>query len=42
MVIVAHQTDLIRNHCDHAAVLEDGRLTIYDTVDAAIHAYENL
>lgn len=42
MVIVAHQTDLIRNHCDHAAVLELGRLTVYESVDAAIHAYENL
>ncbi|MBW4048108.1 MAG: ABC transporter ATP-binding protein [Proteobacteria bacterium] len=42
MVIVAHQTDLIRNHCDRAAVLEQGRLTVYDSVDAAIHAYENL
>ncbi|BAP88416.1 capsule polysaccharide exporter, ATP-binding protein [Burkholderiales bacterium GJ-E10] len=42
MVIVAHQTDLIRAHCDHAAILEQGRLTVYESVDAAIHAYENL
>lgn len=42
MVIVAHQTDLIRKHCDHAAVLDQGRLTIYDTVDEAIAAYEGL
>ncbi len=25
MVIVAHQTDLIRAHCDHAAILDQGR-----------------
>lgn len=42
MVIVAHQTDLIRNHCDHAAILEQGRLTVYESVEAAIQAYENL
>lgn len=42
MIIVAHQTDLIRNHCDHAAVLEAGHLTVYDRVDDAIAAYEAL
>lgn len=42
MIIVSHQIDIIREHCDHAAVLEDGRLTVYDGVDAAIAAYEAL
>jgi capsular polysaccharide transport system ATP-binding protein len=42
MIIVAHQTDLIRNHCDHAAVLEDGHLTLYDSVEDAISVYEGL
>ncbi len=42
MIIVAHQTDLIRAHCDHAAVLEEGRLTVHDNVDSAIAAYEAL
>ena len=42
MIIVAHQTDLIRQHCDHAAVLEEGRLTVHDNVDSAIAAYEAL
>lgn len=42
MIIVAHQTDLIRAHCDKAAVLENGQLTGFDTVDAAIAAYEAL
>jgi capsular polysaccharide transport system ATP-binding protein len=42
MIIVAHQTDIIRDHCDHAAVLEDGALTIYAQVDDAIAAYEAL
>lgn len=42
MIIVAHQTDLIRNHCDHAAFLENGKLQVMPSVDAAIEAYENL
>ncbi|SBP90001.1 hypothetical protein THIARS_90151 [Thiomonas delicata] len=42
MIIVAHQTDLIRNHCDHAAALEQGRLSVMPSVDAAIAAYEAL
>ncbi len=42
MIIVAHQTDLIRQHCDHAAVLEGGTLTVYEQVDDAISAYEAL
>jgi capsular polysaccharide transport system ATP-binding protein len=42
MIIVAHQTDLIRAHCDHAAILEKGKLIVHDTVDSAIAAYEAL
>lgn len=42
MIIVAHQTDLIRAHCDHAAVLENGKLIVHDTVDSAIATYEAL
>ncbi|OYV97550.1 MAG: ATP-binding protein [Acidobacteria bacterium 21-70-11] len=42
MIIVAHQTDLIRDHCDYAAVLEGGKLTIFESVDAAILSYKEL
>jgi capsular polysaccharide transport system ATP-binding protein len=42
MIIVAHQVDLIRAHCDHAAVLEKGKLIIFDSVDEAIAMYEGL
>lgn len=42
MIIVAHQTDLIRDHCDHAAILEGGKLTIHETVKSAIEAYQSL
>jgi len=42
MIIVAHQTELIRAHCDHAALLENGKLTVMPSVDEAIAAYEAL
>lgn len=42
MIIVAHQVDLIRAHCDHAAVLDKGHLTVCDSVDEAIRIYEGL
>lgn len=42
MIIVSHQTDLIRAHCDHAAVLENGKLVNYGNVSDAIEAYQNL
>nr|WP_276585503.1 ABC transporter ATP-binding protein [Burkholderia cenocepacia] len=42
MIIVAHQTELIRNHCSHAAVLEDGVLTVCDKVEDAIRIYESM
>jgi len=42
MIIVAHQVGLIREHCDHAAVLDKGRLIICDSVDEAIAMYEGL
>ncbi|WP_186208727.1 ABC transporter ATP-binding protein [Burkholderia gladioli] len=42
MIIVAHQTELIRRHCTHAAVLEGGMLTVCETVDDAIRVYESL
>ena len=39
MIIVAHQMDLIREHCDHAAILENGKLTICNGVQEAIERY---
>lgn len=42
MIIVAHQTDIIKRHCTHCAVLDSGALTIHDTVDDAIAHYTGL
>jgi capsular polysaccharide transport system ATP-binding protein len=39
MIIVAHQMDIIREHCDHAAVLNQGELVVFDTVEDAIACY---
>lgn len=42
MIIVSHQTDLIRDHRDHAVVLEAGKLMAYDKVDNAIAMRDSL
>jgi capsular polysaccharide transport system ATP-binding protein len=42
MIIVAHQMDIIRDHCNHAAVLDQGELKIFDTVENAIDFYKEL
>ena len=42
MIIVAHQMDLIRDHCDHAAVLNNGELKVCDSVEEAIGIYTAL
>ena len=42
MIIVAHQTDLIRQHCEKVALLENGKLSVMPSVDEAIAAYEAL
>ncbi len=38
-IIVSHSEDLLRRLCDAAAVLHDGRLQFFDTVDTAINHY---
>lgn len=39
MVIVSHQPDFIREHCDHAAVLVAGKLHRFDQIDDAMLFY---
>jgi capsular polysaccharide transport system ATP-binding protein len=38
-LIVSHDPHFVRQHCDHAALLNDGKLTIYDSVDEAYEHY---
>ncbi len=40
MIIVSHHADYVREHCDRAAVLVDGRLTAFDDLDEAFAFYE--
>lgn len=39
MILVTHDAATIRRHCDHAALLEEGKLTVFPTVDEAVEAY---
>ncbi|MBB3258042.1 capsular polysaccharide transport system ATP-binding protein [Paraburkholderia bannensis] len=39
MIIVSHNPDYIREHCDRATVLIDGVLHDFGTVDEALHHY---
>jgi capsular polysaccharide transport system ATP-binding protein len=39
MIIVSHDPGYIREHCDSAAVLSNGELISYDSVDEAFHTY---
>ena len=44
MIIVSHNADFIRAHCQHAAVLVNGKLHNFDQVEAAFdfyHAHES-
>jgi capsular polysaccharide transport system ATP-binding protein len=42
MVLVSHHVDLIRNNCDRAVFLHEGRLHFFDDVESAVRAYEGL
>jgi capsular polysaccharide transport system ATP-binding protein len=42
VVLVSHHADLIRNNCDHAAILQDGRLCFFDDIEAAIDVYQHM
>lgn len=40
LVMTSHSPDTLRAFCDRGAVLRDGRLRFYDTIDEAIHAHQ--
>lgn len=42
MLIVSHNIHMIREHCNRAAVLDNGKLEIADTVDAAVSIYSTI
>ena len=40
MIIVSHDTGYVREHCQHAAVLVQGKMTSFDHVDDAFTFYQ--
>ena len=41
-LVVAHSTSVIRSNCDNAAILKDGHLLCFDTLDDALKTYEEM
>jgi ABC-type polysaccharide/polyol phosphate transport system ATPase subunit len=39
MIIVSHNHEYIKQHCERVVLLRDGSLTTFDDMDAAYHAY---
>ena len=42
LLVVAHSTSVIRSNCDNAAILKDGKLIFFDTLDEALSSYEGM
>ncbi len=42
VIVVSHSMQTIKEYCDHAAVLVDGKLMMFDSVDKAIEVYNRL
>jgi capsular polysaccharide transport system ATP-binding protein len=40
LILVSHHVDTIRQHCDVAAVLHQGKLVAFPTIDEALNEYE--
>jgi capsular polysaccharide transport system ATP-binding protein len=42
LIVVSHSMPTIKEYCDHAAVLVDGQLLMFEDVDKAIEVYNRL
>jgi capsular polysaccharide transport system ATP-binding protein len=42
LIVVSHAMDTIKQYCDHAAVLVDGQLIMFQSVESGIEAYNRL
>lgn len=42
MIIVSHELHNIREYCNRAAVLNDGKLMVYENIEEALNLYSNL
>ena len=42
LIVVAHSTSVIRKNCDNAAILKDGQLNLFNSLNEALATYEEL
>jgi capsular polysaccharide transport system ATP-binding protein len=42
LIVVSHSMQTIKEYCDHGAVLVDGQMIMFDSVDRAIEMYNRL
>jgi capsular polysaccharide transport system ATP-binding protein len=42
LIVVSHSMPTIKDYCDHGAVLVDGQMMMFDSVDKAIEMYNRL
>lgn len=42
VIVISHSMETIKAYCDQGAVLVDGRILMFETVDKAIEAYNRL
>ena len=42
LIVVSHSMQTIKEYCDHGAVLVDGQMIMFDSVDKAIEMYNRL
>jgi capsular polysaccharide transport system ATP-binding protein len=42
LIMISHDTKTLRDYCDRGAILNDGRLTVYDDLDEAVEIYASM
>ena len=42
MIIVSHELHNIKQYCNKSAILQEGRMTVYDDIDTSLEIYKNL
>ncbi len=42
LLVIAHSTSVIKKNCDNAAILKDGKLQLFPSLDVALTAYKGI
>jgi len=42
LIMVSHDAGMLKRYCESGAILRDGKLTFFETIDATIEAYDRL